>query len=381
MFRVLMTADAVGGVWDYALDLASALAPHRVSVDLAVLGPSPDIRRREAARGAGVTLHLLDCRLEWMRDPEDDIARSGDWLLDLERHLGPDIVQVNGYAHAVFPFRAPVLSVAHSCVLSWWRHARGTDAPADWNGYARRVAEGLTAADLVVAPTRAMLADTESLYGPLPHGRVVHNGRDPGRFRTARKEPVVFAMGRAWDVAKNLAALDAVAPRLAWPVELAGSLTHPEGGEAALPNLRCLGPLPAARVAERLSTAAVYALPARYEPFGLSVLEAALSGCALVLGDIASLRELWDGAALFVPPDDADALAGALDRLIREGALREAMAIRAMRRARRYTSASMAAGYLDAYHDLVRSPYAGSRSVTGRAAAAAPGTSSPLTGC
>ncbi len=32
-------------------------------------------------------------------------------------------------------------------------------------------------------------------------------------------------------------------------------------------------------------------LPARYEPFGLSVLEAALSGCALVLGDIPSLRE------------------------------------------------------------------------------------------
>ena len=35
-------------------------------------------------------------------------------------------------------------------------------------------------------------------------------------------------------------------------------------------------------------------LPARYEPFGLSILEAALSGCALVLGDLPSLRELWD---------------------------------------------------------------------------------------
>ena len=35
--------------------------------------------------------------------------------------------------------------------------------------------------------------------------------------------------------------------------------------------------------------AGIYALPAVYEPFGLSVLEAALSGCALVLGDIPSL--------------------------------------------------------------------------------------------
>jgi glycosyltransferase involved in cell wall biosynthesis len=161
-------------------------------------------------------------------------------------------------------------------------------------------------------------------------------------------------------------------------VELAGGLAHPEGGEAALPNLRCLGPLPAARVAERLSKAAIYALPARYEPFGLSVLEAAMSGCALVLGDIASLRELWDDAALFVSPDDADALAAALDRLIRDEDLRGDLAIRAVRRARNYTSAHMASDYLDAYHDLMRSPYAGCRSLTGRTAASAAPGASPL---
>ncbi len=44
---------------------------------------------------------------------------------------------------------------------------------------------------------------------------------------------------------------------------------------------------------EQYARAAIFAHPARYEPFGLSVLEAALSGCALVLGDISSLRELW----------------------------------------------------------------------------------------
>jgi glycosyltransferase involved in cell wall biosynthesis len=34
-------------------------------------------------------------------------------------------------------------------------------------------------------------------------------------------------------------------------------------------------------VALQLSTAAVYVLPAKYEPFGLSVLEAALSGLCI----------------------------------------------------------------------------------------------------
>ena len=39
--RLLMTADAVGGVWTYALDLAAGLAPFGVETTLAVLGPAP----------------------------------------------------------------------------------------------------------------------------------------------------------------------------------------------------------------------------------------------------------------------------------------------------------------------------------------------------
>ena len=45
----------------------------------------------------------------------------------------------------------------------------------------------------------------------------------------------------------------------------------------------------------------IFVSAARYEPFGLAVLEAAQAGCALVLSDIPTFRELWDGAALFVP--------------------------------------------------------------------------------
>jgi glycosyltransferase involved in cell wall biosynthesis len=62
----------------------------------------------------------------------------------------------------------------------------------------------------------------------------------------------------------------------------------------------------------------VYAAPARYEPFGYAPLEAALSGCALVLGDIPSFRELWEGAALFVDPDDPAEVAAAIRTLTAE---------------------------------------------------------------
>jgi glycosyltransferase involved in cell wall biosynthesis len=98
-----------------------------------------------------------------------------------------------------------------------------------------------------------------------------------------------------------------------------------------------------------MSRAPIFALPARYEPFGLSILEAALAGCALVLGDIPSLREHWDGVAIFVPPDDPGLLRLALRSLIDDPQLRQTLAMRARRRALGYSARRMALAYLGAY--------------------------------
>ena len=118
------------------------------------------------------------------------------------------------------------------------------------------------------------------------------------------------------------------------------------------------GPLAEAEVLGWLSRATVFAEPARYEPFGLAALEAALCGCALVLGDIASLREVWQDAASFVAADDADALAHAVNRLLDDPAWRERAAGAAGARAARYTTEAMARGYLNAYGELSRTPIA-----------------------
>ena len=117
-------------------------------------------------------------------------------------------------------------------------------------------------------------------------------------------------------------------------------------------HLRHLGRLDEVSLAERDVHAAIYALPARYEPFGLSVLEAALSGCALVLGDIPSLREIWDDAAVFVPPDEPRRLEAELRQCIEQPAWRSKIADRAEARARRYTASAMADKYFDLYSEL-----------------------------
>jgi glycosyltransferase involved in cell wall biosynthesis len=108
-----------------------------------------------------------------------------------------------------------------------------------------------------------------------------------------------------------------------------------------------------------MARAAIYAFPARYEPFGLSVLEAGLSGCALVLGDIPSLREVWQDAATFVPPEDREALLEAIERLAHDDLLRARMSAAARARAVEFAADRMARRYVDLYRELVSRRSAG----------------------
>lgn len=350
-----MTTDTVGGVWHYALELCAGLQPHGISVLLATMGPPPSSEQREAAaRLEHVWLCESDYRLEWMDSPWDDVSRAGEWLCSLEWEFSPDVVHLNGYVHAAQRWRSPVLVVGHSCVLSWWEAVRGGEAPAAWDRYRDAVTAGLRAADLVVAPTRAMLDALRRHYGDLPAAAVIPNGRMPGAFhRPEQKEPFVLSVGRLWDEAKNAAALTAVAPELRWPVRVAGDISSPDGSVRALPGVELLGRCSPADLTRWYARAAIYALPAHYEPFGLSVLEAALAGCALVLGDIASLRETWAGAAVFVPPREPAALRDAINRLIVDPAQRRRLAACARQRAATLSSHRMVHRYLDAYSGLL----------------------------
>ncbi|WP_437935687.1 glycosyltransferase family 4 protein [Sorangium sp. So ce341] len=356
---VLMTADTVGGVFSYAIELARALAERGVRTSLATMGGPLSAPQREAAgRVPGLAVFESSFRLEWMDDPWDDVARAGDWLLDLEERVRPDVVHLNGYAHGALGFRAPKLVVAHSCVLSWWTAVLGGAAPPRYDRYRREVARGLAAAAAVVAPTQAMLDALVRHHGALAPFRgaraaVIPNAADPDRFAPGPKAEVIVAVGRLWDQAKNIAALGEVAPRLPWPIQVAGSDVHPGGGSRPLPSLEHLGVLSPSGVAAALARASIYAHPARYEPFGLSVLEAALSGCALVLGDIPSLREVWRDAALYVDPGDTEALRRALEALVDDPVRRQEMASRARARASAFSPRRMARGYLHLYGELL----------------------------
>jgi glycogen(starch) synthase len=336
-----MTTDCVGGVWTYSLDLARGLARSGTEVVLATMGASLTADQRATAEAAGLAaLHESEFALEWMDDPWDDVDAAGEWLMDLAGSEAVDVVHSSSFGHGALDWGRPVVVVGHSCVVSWWRAVHSDDPPPEWDEYRRRVIAGLRAADALVAPTRATLAELESAYGE--PGIAIHNGTSVAETHPP-KEPFILAAGRLWDQAKGLDLLEAAAADLEWPVLAAGP------GEFAAEHIRALGRLTPRELTRLRERASIFVAPARYEPFGLAILEAARAGCALVLADIPSLRELWNRAAVFA---DAHHTHNALAGLIADPDERNRCGRAARIRARRYSVERMTRAYSTLYERL-----------------------------
>lgn len=359
--KVLLTADVLGGVLTWATELITALQGSGVEVELVTFGGRATRSQRALVDEAGpLAWHESELGLEWVTDAWNDLDRAVDWLRELERDSRPDVVHLSSFGLASAGFRAPAVITAHSDVWSWWRAVHGEDPPGSWKRYREWVIAGLARAAAVIGPTAAVLSDLRRAYGE-PAGRplVIANAvrsADGATVAPHPREPFALAAGRLWDAAKNATTIAAAAARL--PIGAVRIAGDPRGSGDLEPAV-LLGELSRSELAAERHRAAVFVSPARYEPFGLAVLEAALDGCALVLGDIPSLRELWNGVARFIDPEDPQALADAIGDLLDRPAEAERLGSEARARARSLGGPGVfARAHRALYAELTRVPEA-----------------------
>ncbi|HEV7416936.1 MAG TPA: glycosyltransferase family 4 protein [Tianweitania sediminis] len=342
-----MTMDAVGGVWRYGLDLAASLQPHGITFVFVGFGPRPSSEQRHEAEKIG-KLIWQDAKLEWLakRPAElDDLPRRIEALVKAE---GIDLLHLNAPSQAAgLSVPCPVVVVSHSCVITWLDAVR-SQQPGKLLWQKRLNRAGFDAANAVLAPSSSHAEALERSYGPIRSLSVVHNASKV-TAGTAERQPFVFAAGRWWDEGKNGAVLDAVGNKLSWPVRLAGSVKGPNGERIRMRNADHLGTLSSSEVQEVMARAGIFVSPSIYEPFGLAPLEAAAAGAPLVLSDIPTYRELWDGAALFAAPRDPDAFVAALDGLIASPSQRQEFGRKALLRAKRYSASAQAEAMMAIY--------------------------------
>jgi glycosyltransferase involved in cell wall biosynthesis len=212
--------------------------------------------------------------------------------------------------HDSAPFRDP----------SWYGRGYGA-----WHrALLPRIARG---ARLVITPSEHVREELVELFGlSAARVRAIAPGVDPSftappdpaplLARLGLERPYVLAVGTD-SPRKNLALLDAIAPRLAndgVEVVIAGSTRPYLPAGPAPQRARRLGYVADTDLPALYAGAAAFAMPSLYEGFGLPCLEAMAAGTPVVAADRAAQPEACAGAALLADPLDAAAFAAALQR-------------------------------------------------------------------
>ena len=229
---------------------------------------------------------------------------------------------------------------------------------------------------------------------PAERVRVVHNGIDPAAFlgslrrrrraarlsvsdelRLAPETPLVLAVGqiglrKGWDVLAAAAAdvrtdpppafvcvgerWSRKAESVRFEADAFGMLNRHAPG-----RVRRLGTR--GDVARLMVAADVLAHPARQEPFGRVLLEAATAGLPVVAADVGGTREMLGDAFAPFPAGDPTGLAAALTRLLTDPDERARFAAAARRRVARFTVDAAADGLAGAWAAALAGPGAVSR--------------------
>ncbi len=114
----------------------------------------------------------------------------------------------------------------------------------------------------------------------------------------------------------------------------------------AAAHVSSLGWTPAPELGWLYAHASMLLMPSRYEGFGFPLVEGFAAGIPVVVADTPVFREVGADAVMYVPPDDADAWADAVDRVRRDVRLRATLTARGRARAAELTYRRTAAATL-----------------------------------
>ncbi len=230
----------------------------------------------------------------------------------------------------------------------------------------RRYARTLHVADHVITGAVTSGNELMSVFGlspqrlsVVPHAADDFRAVDPSLVdalldRLDVRGPFLLAVG-SQERRKNLDVLYAAMRRLdAQGIDVPLVLCGPKGlhgvkpGDALPSWMRHAGYVRDDELASLYNRATALVFPSRYEGFGLPVLEAMTVGGAVICSDASTMPEVGGDAALYFPPDDANALAAQIRRLLGDDDLRDRLLRAGAQQAAKYSWSRSAVGTLDA---------------------------------
>jgi glycosyltransferase involved in cell wall biosynthesis len=332
VLQIVTKAD-LGGAQVHVLDLLRGLQDD-FELSLAV---GEEGYCTEQAREMGIECHVLPGLVQKM-DPLSDLKALVSTLRALRR-IQPDLVHCHTTKAGLIGRLAAALSkVPAIYTVHTWCFTEGTSR--SWK------AVGLPAETLAARWARCIIAVSDSNRTAAIRKRVapaaklitVHNGigdvterARPGDDSTPR-----IVMVARFAAQKNQALLIEAVSRLESPTILTLVGDGPLRAEAEQLAQKCPAHIKIEFLGQRrdigaiLAGAHLFALSTNWEGFPISILEALRAGLPVIASDVDGVREsVYDGDnGVLIPPRDADALTGALRRLLGDPVLRQRMGAR-----------------------------------------------------
>lgn len=354
-----------GGIHSYVVHLLDALASIDDETDYRVLRS----RKDDAIPPSGPNFRPVSC---WTPSHH----RFERWLLAAEiRRLRLDLLHSPDFVPPAFGYDRSVITV-HD--LSFIYYPRFLDADSR-RYYNHQIEWSVERADHILADSRSTSADLVSLLGvseekitvvPLaadPSFRPVPAGEARQTAKRYGLEPGYLFFVGTLEPRKNIPGLlNAFRVLLdrevtAKPLVLVGSkgwlyeeIFERVEALALTAQVRFLHGVPDADLPALYTAASVLAMPSFYEGFGLPALEAMSCGTPVVVADRASLPEVVGDAGILVNPDDPEAIAHGLARVLTEQSLQRRLRELGMERATMFSWQRVAEETSEVYREVLR---------------------------
>ncbi len=388
--NALFLQTPASGTGQYLLHLLRALAEVDNANEYVLLGPPlPDGK----AQFDGVAYPYLSRSLPPMIERRENVAKLiwEQWIgPSAARAEGMDVYHVPHFASPLLP-RTPTVVTVHDVIPLLMPAYR---AGAMVEAYARLVARAAHRATLIITVSQRSKQDIiDTLHIPAERIRVIYNAVSDdmapvtdaeaiaqARARYGIGEDYIFYIG-GLDQRKNVPQLVRAFAHLYHQIKderphlqlfISGDPDRQRGQLFPDPRPVAVEHGVSERVVFRfvedadkaaiLSGTQCFVFPALYEGFGIPPLEAMACGAPIVCSNRASLPEVTGEAALTVDPDDVDALAEAMRRVLTDTVLREELRARSLKQAARFSWRKTASETVAVYEEaLARSKQGESR--------------------
>ncbi len=352
--RVLFAIGSlrVGGSENQLTEFLARAHPDHLRATLVTWrAPEPDLANEQRLMQVGVERHWLG----FANMPPGLRAVLGLWKsAELVRRLKPDLVYC--WLEQSSLFFCPAARVQGVPVVVARRNVAGARiervAPVSWAiRRAERMATLVTGNSEAVVATAIDRGIAPGRLRPVPNGHLLM----PALAAPEGELVLLGYVARFWPEKGHLRLIEVLSridSRVPWRIDLAGDgpLLETVKREAQVRGLsdrvRFVGTVEDVRTFWRDHHVAILMSDAEGSPNAL--IEAAMAGRPIVATDVAGIREVVaPGGGVLVPPDDPDASAAALQRLITSPALREEFGEGAYAQAReRFSMQSFVDGHL-----------------------------------